>query len=475
MHTYLVGETESQVQAVRREGRSYLRAAPDREVTNNLAQVPRCGGEAAKMIPALVRRDITSVSNAERSRLLNAILAIHERYYSDGVSWWFKQDHVHQATHVHDEPSFLPWHRELTNRFEALLQEIDPGVALHYWDWTTDPRTSGTIFTPAFMGSSEGEVGPPFQHFYNGGQDAGSRGQTRNPADPPRILQRAVPAWGPKDSPNPDYRVVDDWQTITTGDGNPQEAQFGAFRVFLKAIHGRAHCWIGGNIGDAHSSFEDPFVFLLHSNVDRLWAGWQLRRLGDQRLSSWRLDPSRIYGDEGNHREMIRAFEPWAGQRDADRNIVPWKEPENQQERKTATHPTIVNPPLYDNYGHDELCMSWSALRLRRDLPDGDVIGAIIEQDAVEEGRIELALETGPGVTWWKMIQVPNADGVSSIWTEASRRSDALQIAAHQLRDGQELIFHKAKSFGERRIVYRLNRSGWLPPRSRVTFRWLQD
>lgn len=34
----------------------------------------------------------------------------------------------------------LPWHRHLVNRFEALLQEIDPTVALHYWDWTTDPR-----------------------------------------------------------------------------------------------------------------------------------------------------------------------------------------------------------------------------------------------------------------------------------------------------------------------------------------------
>src|SRR5262249_40340199 len=45
---------------------------------------------------------------------------------------------------------FLPWHRELCNRFEALLRKVDPQLSLHYWDWTTDPRG---LFTAQFMGS----------------------------------------------------------------------------------------------------------------------------------------------------------------------------------------------------------------------------------------------------------------------------------------------------------------------------------
>ena len=57
-----------------------------------------------------------------------------------GVSWWFKQDEIHQATHVHGGPEFLPWHREIVNRFEAMLREINPLLSLHYWDWTQDPR-----------------------------------------------------------------------------------------------------------------------------------------------------------------------------------------------------------------------------------------------------------------------------------------------------------------------------------------------
>jgi hypothetical protein len=57
-----------------------------------------------------------------------------------GVSWWFKQDEIHQATHVHGGPEFLPWHREITNRFEELLRQINPQSSLHYWDFKDDPR-----------------------------------------------------------------------------------------------------------------------------------------------------------------------------------------------------------------------------------------------------------------------------------------------------------------------------------------------
>ncbi len=38
--------------------------------------------------------------------------------------------------------AFLPWHRELCNRLEVSLREVDPMVFLHYWYWTRDPRNS---------------------------------------------------------------------------------------------------------------------------------------------------------------------------------------------------------------------------------------------------------------------------------------------------------------------------------------------
>ena len=66
-----------------------------------------------------IRRNIATISQAERDRFRDAILQLDmTKIYPDGVSYWDKQDQIHQATHVHGGPSFLPWHRELCNRFE---------------------------------------------------------------------------------------------------------------------------------------------------------------------------------------------------------------------------------------------------------------------------------------------------------------------------------------------------------------------
>jgi hypothetical protein len=55
-------------------------------------------------------------------------------------------------------------------------------------------------------------------------------------------------------------------------------------------IHGQGHSYIGGDLLNPHTSFRDPFVFLMHSNIDRLWAIWQ-RTPGHQE----RLDPAQLY------------------------------------------------------------------------------------------------------------------------------------------------------------------------------------
>ena len=118
-----------------------------------------------------IRRNIATISQAERDRFRDAILQLDmTKIYPDGVSYWDKQDQIHQGTHVHAVPSFLPWHRELVNRLEALLREVDPELSLHYWDWTTDPRDSpdgsgGTVnlFSSNFMGSANGRAGAPLR------------------------------------------------------------------------------------------------------------------------------------------------------------------------------------------------------------------------------------------------------------------------------------------------------------------------
>jgi hypothetical protein len=151
-----------------------------------------------------IRRNIASVDPAERALLRDALIALNQRFFPGsrtdtpargGVSWWFKQDEIHQATHVHGGPEFVPWHRELVNRLEEMLRQINPQLSLHYWDWTQDPQP---LFANTFMGSANGQAGDPWltAAFYVPNADP-YRGDSafdtahNNPFDPPRNLTRA--------------------------------------------------------------------------------------------------------------------------------------------------------------------------------------------------------------------------------------------------------------------------------------------
>ena len=78
------------------------------------------------------RKNISLISDKERSNFKEALTALNtedfrfggsrnDKPFAGGVTYWFKQDEIHQATHVHGGPAFLTWHREFCNRFEGLL------------------------------------------------------------------------------------------------------------------------------------------------------------------------------------------------------------------------------------------------------------------------------------------------------------------------------------------------------------------
>ncbi len=310
-----------------------------------------------------IRRNVATISQAERNRLRDAIIALHHRFYPGGrndtpvggVSYWFKQDEIHAHTHVHGCPAFLPWHRELINRFEALLREVDPMLSLHYWDWTTDPHS---LFTLDFMGNANGDAGDPWLSagFYVPGatpyRSDNAFDPSNNPFDPPRDLTRFVGA-GAANTPTQDSATVN-------------AATFPDMDILLTGEHNAAHGFINGTIGNAHTSFRDPFVFLLHSNVDQLFATWQ-RQPGQE----WRLDPNQVYGTDASSQGsgdvqsgdpfwgILSPLEPWAGvgAQTAATGIVanvqatrPWAPPENEQVVKDSKHPTVVAPPDYDTF-----------------------------------------------------------------------------------------------------------------------------
>lgn len=294
-----------------------------------------------------IRRNIASVDPTERALFRDALIAINHRYFPGGrtdaipggVSWWFKQDETHQATHVHGGPEFLPWHREIVNRLEEMIRQINPQLSLHYWDWTQDPRaipnanlgggTTGTLnlFTPAFMGyggSSDAPIGEPWLSagYYVPGASL-DRDSTGNPADPPDVVNRSVV--GSPTSTNDDDDVVN-------------ATDFPTMRGLLEDIHDNMHGFV--RMGGAHISFRDPFVFLLHSNVDRLFAKWQT-----QPGHTDRIDPAFMYGTESA--SLDDNVEPWSG----GLATRPWAAPENQGVAHTYKHSSIVFPPCYDTNG----------------------------------------------------------------------------------------------------------------------------
>jgi hypothetical protein len=354
-----------------------------------------------------IRRNIASVSKEERDRLRDAILTLQTRLFPGaktdpvpgGVSFWFKQDETHDGTHVHFCPAFLPWHRELVNRFEAMIREVDPELSMHYWDWTADPQALTDIdgnplnlFTPDFMGNAIGpgntkiEIGDPWRTagFYGG--PGPYRDVTGNPVDPPQTVTRQVGV-------NASLIRPADEQTVLNA------PDFVAFDNQMEGtgvnIHAQGHSYIGGDLLNPHTSFRDPFVFLMHSNIDRLFAIWQ-RQAGHLD----RLDPAQLYkaqstghngfeSTKGGDRTTIdppgspnlpcdddvaaclepwwgilSPLEPWAGPGDTAqvlattgfiknvKSVRPWAAPENQQIFKDSRDPSVVEPPGYDTVPH---------------------------------------------------------------------------------------------------------------------------
>lgn len=285
-----------------------------------------------------IRRSILDVDAAERTLLKNAIVELHHRFFAGvktdtppgGVSHWFKMDEIHQATHVHGGPEFLPWHREMVNRFEIMLRQVDDRLSLHYWDWTRDATP---LFTDDFMGSASGDAGDPWlaAGFYVPGADPWRADafdpDHNNPVDPPRTLTRDYSGGTFPAGTDTDIVNADDYQEM---------------RDLLESAHNDAHSvLIGGTIGNAHISFRDPFVFLLHSNVDRLFARWQTDPDHTERL-----DPNLVYGSESA--DLNVNVEPWSSGHGEFHDIRPWSAPEEMGEPHNYKHLSIVTPPCYD-------------------------------------------------------------------------------------------------------------------------------
>ncbi|KAI3413414.1 hypothetical protein GPALN_010908 [Globodera pallida] len=104
-----------------------------------------------------LRREYRMLSDEERARFHSAMLAIKQSGEYDRMAAL----HAQFATSgsAHSGPGFLPWHREFTKRVEIALRQVDPTVAIPYWDSTLESAlpTPGDshLFTAEFMGTTD--------------------------------------------------------------------------------------------------------------------------------------------------------------------------------------------------------------------------------------------------------------------------------------------------------------------------------
>ena len=205
-----------------------------------------------------VRKNAQTLSAPERDRFLAALGTLNGG--GSGRFRDFRDMHVMAAIdEAHGNVGFLPWHRAYLLDLERELQAIDPSVALPYWRFD---RPAPNVFKRRFMGvpNSAGRLqftaGHPFESWRTDGQ----LGIDRTPS----FAANAAPAG-----------LRTETQTIALGGAAPN-ATYGSFETMEFNPHGSAHTsFVLGFINDVGTAARDPLFFMLHANVDRLWAKWQ--------------------------------------------------------------------------------------------------------------------------------------------------------------------------------------------------------
>ena len=240
-----------------------------------------------------VRKNANFLSAIERQRFVEAVARANM-----GLGAYGKHQDIHAIVDLpdgfgglltsqgHQGPAFLAWHRPYILRLEAELQAIDPGVALHYWRFD---EPAPAVFNSDFMG------GPPVSGLV-----------TFDPAHPFAVWTidgfagiLRVPTFSPTGIPSGIFT-----QTATLALGGPANA-FSSFRTMEGNPHGRAHVRTSpstsvGWIGQIPTAARDPLFFMLHSNVDHLWAMWQWLNLRDDPSSADAYSPQGEYPVPGS-------------------------------------------------------------------------------------------------------------------------------------------------------------------------------
>jgi len=221
----------------------------------------------------------------------------------------------------HQSWYFLPWHRGYLLSLEAQLRtEIislggPSSWALPYWNYLGG--TGGSQFTipPAFTEKTlpnDGGANPLFVAMRYGPEGNGNiyiptaAGMVGHQSDPNFIMGEVTDACLKND-----IYTGSDSRTDPPGFGGP-ETPFWHGGTYLSGNleanpHNDVHIYVGGAIGgagalnsggtggimtDPGTAALDPIFYLHHSNIDRMWAGWNANGNSNPTLPDWLNGPA---------------------------------------------------------------------------------------------------------------------------------------------------------------------------------------
>jgi len=237
-----------------------------------------------------IRKNANKLTPAERDRFVSAFAKLNNQ--GAGRFADFRNMHTDLSDpEAHAGPGFLPWHRAYLLDLERELQAIDPTVSLPYWRFD---QPAPNIFTREFLGVSDNNGTVRFSstnplQFW---KTDGVQGINRLPDFPTNQAP-----------PDP----MSEANTLALG---TQAALYQRFRRMQGNPHGLAHTSFGGSISNIGTAAKDPLFFLLHCNVDRLWAKWQRQNV--------RFDPAQTSSYDTNSSNRIGhrlgdTMWPWNG------------------------------------------------------------------------------------------------------------------------------------------------------------------
>ncbi|KAJ1871353.1 hypothetical protein LPJ55_003943 [Coemansia sp. RSA 990] len=203
------------------------------------------------------RPEIRSMSPQDRSRFFAAVDKLRHNGELDRLS----KLHVDNADTIHGHPVFLAFHRVFVSDFAAALNKVDPGVPVPYWDWSLDATNpaASELFTSDYLGG-------------NGvGKDNcvadGPCADWKMDIDSPHCLARKF---------NQGDSIAPFWPPEALFSMQKTCNQYGALSSGIEnGCHGAVHLGISGDMSTMFAP-NDPFFFLHHGMVDKLWYDWQL-------------------------------------------------------------------------------------------------------------------------------------------------------------------------------------------------------